>query len=685
MEWPEHADASLGNLAAIEEFLRQYVIDAHVTLLGEIDLVIAVEYAGIDWSMAQLANFGFGKFRSRASFSAGLAVLYPATIAIWAVNRAQNFETGTELWANSGLSDSDNVKLALAFSTSINVLGLENFKRELRYEPNQRHVNLARMHAIIPTYALTKFAAYIRGGVSYHRQPARVMQSILEATDIAKPVQRLFEFQPHLGNDLIDRCMKTMRDGNRFGLPPRITKVLLDDPIVKDIDSSRGLDVPSIFFDPASGEMYANGYSGWQLSSDFADDPNPDDIPNATIVASRDGDRGNVILDPTKGYLLFDQDMRLIEQRSIPASGAYLIWDKGITFDTSVLVNDVPQRMGKKWRDWSWGWCRVADGIELHLTDGKIVFLGTAPDIKIESKPVPNVIWSQQNKKVFGTSPYFQPGQHASVVDNRSNAASRKLSHEGENLCDLKDQLFDLTVFAGLGRSKTETGLYLPGFDMVGNHSPLRMDESRIFKVVVPEGWNPCEDLVISGKEAHDLDSGMPAGKKFQIFKSSESVVNLVYVPSVINWTIEFDGQELETLHETVAHKYEMLQKIQKIVVHGYSAEDPTIFAIDGDAKPQPFKGTSRDHDAVFDLRSLRSSMRKQKLDLNLTINSQRTTLVSFYPKTKSVHIGDLRDLRAAVDEKGWFTDEQWREIDIDRQKQNFLNRKINRYGKRKW
>jgi hypothetical protein len=159
--------------------------------------------------------------------------------------------------------------------------------------------------------------------------------------------------------------------------------------------------------------------------------------------------------------------------------------------------------------------------------------------------------------------------------------------------------------------------------------------------------------------------------------------VKLIYKPSVVNWSIEFDDQELQILNTSGAFKYEMLQKVQKLVVHGYSNEEPTIFALDGDAKPQPFKGTSRDHDAVFDLRSLRSSTRKQKLDLNLTINGQRTTLVSFYPKTKSVRVGDLRDLRAAVDEKGWFTDEQWREIDVDRQKQNFLNRKMNRNGKR--
>ena len=52
MDWPETADASSGNLVAVEEFLREQILDAHVTLLGEIDLSIATDYAGVDWSMA---------------------------------------------------------------------------------------------------------------------------------------------------------------------------------------------------------------------------------------------------------------------------------------------------------------------------------------------------------------------------------------------------------------------------------------------------------------------------------------------------------------------------------------------------------------------------------------------------------------------------------------------------------
>ena len=678
MNWPETADASSGNLAAIEEFLREQILDAHVTLLGEIDLSISTKYAGIDWSMAELANYGFDKFKSRSNFSEHLSNLYPATIAIWAVNRAQNLADGTELWANSGLSDGDLVKLASAFSASIEKLELEDFKRELRFVPNQRHVNLARMHAILPNYALTKFAAYIRGGVFYHRQPVRVMQSIVEATDIAKPIQRLFEFQPHLGIDLVDRCMKTMRLGNRFGLPPRIAKVLSDDPVGKETDANRDLNTPSIFFDVQTGEIYVNGYSGWELSGELSDGLNPDDIPNETITASRDGDRGNIILDPSKGYLLFDQDRRLIEQRSMPASGAYLVWDQGVTFDTSVLVNDEPQRMGRKWREWKWGWCRAGDGIELKLHDGKIIFLGSAPDISITSTPVPNVQWGPSNLKVFGVSPYFEPGQHASVVDNKSESDSRKLNFEGEKLVSDSEKWFDITVFAGLGRSKSEQGLLLAGFNVLGNHTPFLIDEIRTFQVVEPVGWNQADDFTISGVEAIE-------GKKFQMVKADGLGVNLIYKPSVINWSIEFDDQEIEILNTASAFKYEMLQKIQKMVVHGYSSQEPTIFALDGNAKPQPFKGTSRDQDAVFDLRSLRSSARKQKLDLSMTINGQRIVLVSFYPKAKPVRVGELKDLRAAVDEKGWFTEGQWREIDVDRQKQNFLNRKINRSGKRTW
>lgn len=680
MDWPETADASSGNLVAIEEFLREQILDAHVTLLGEIDLSIATDYAGVDWSMAELANFGFSKFKNRANFSEHLSNLYPAIIAIWAVNRAQNLADGTELWANSGLSDGDLVKLASAFSASIEKLELENFKRELRFVPNQRHVNLARMHAILPTYALTKYAAYIRAGVYYHRQPARVMQSIVEATDIAKPIQRLFEFQPHLGIDLVDRCMKTMRLGNKFGLPPRIAKALLEDKSNSSGGDNKGLDLPTVKIDLATGELYVDGHEGWSITSSLWDAPNPDDLHFATIYASRD-DEEETILDPRKGYLLFDQDRKLIEQRSIPASGAYIAWSNEVSFDTSALVLAEPQKMGKRWRDWRWGWCRIEDGIELQLADGKIVLLGTAPEINLKASPVPSVFLIQDNAKVYGEALYFEAGQHASLVNNRTNDLPRKLSFEGETLLTGVEQRFDLTVFAGLGRSKTEAGLFLPGFNLVGEHSSLLMNESRTFKVEVPEGWVPSGDLVISGREAFDPDLGLAVGKKFRIFKSSDFAVNLVFKPTVVNWTIEFDDQEIDKRHETIAYKYEMLQKIQKIVVHGCNAVEPTLFVLDGDAKAQAFKGSSRDQDAVFDLRPLRGANRKQKIDLNMTISGQRITLVSFYPKERPIRFSDLKDLRAAVDDKGWFSDAEWLELDLDRQRQNHLNRNINRYG----
>jgi hypothetical protein len=61
----------------------------------------------------------------------------------------------------------------------------------------------------------------------------------------------------------------------------------------------------------------------------------------------------------------------------------------------------------------------------------------------------------------------------------------------------------------------------------------------------------PALDFKISGHEAVE-------GKKFQIFKSDNTVETLIYRPLVINWSIEFDDQEIEILNSFGAFRYEM-------------------------------------------------------------------------------------------------------------------------------
>jgi hypothetical protein len=173
-------------------------------------------------------------------------------------------------------------------------------------------------------------------------------------------------------------------------------------------------------------------------------------------------------------------------------------------------------------------------------------------------------------------------------------------------------------------------------------------------------------------------------GKELSMSANADFVVKLLCTPKKITWSIEFDDLEVEHWDSSVNYRYERLQKVQKLVLHGFKRDDPTIFVIDGDANPQPFKGSSRDSDSLFDLLPLRSASRRQKLDLNLTVNGRQITLVSFLPKEKPVRVTNLKDLRGAIDEKGWFSDEEWLEIDLKQQKQGFLLRNANRDGRRR-
>ena len=83
--WPENAPSELGNPRKIEQFLENEIRSRQVTLVGELDLVSESHYAGINWSLFELASYLVNKNIIKNSLTAELMAnwSYPATLAIW--------------------------------------------------------------------------------------------------------------------------------------------------------------------------------------------------------------------------------------------------------------------------------------------------------------------------------------------------------------------------------------------------------------------------------------------------------------------------------------------------------------------------------------------------------------------------------------------------------------------------
>ena len=191
--WPEAETSGAQSPIEIEKFLRSEIIRRQVTLIGELDLVEPTTYAGINWSLLDLANYLVSKpiirstLTNTSTWSNGIWP-YPATLAIWSVGHAQTEKDGNKLWELlEDYSTSQKSKLAELFYQAVSNLGLEMFEGEL--ENAQKYVQLARIHAMIPDFAIERYAEIINRGVKFNRPKIQMLNEITTDTTISKGVQ----------------------------------------------------------------------------------------------------------------------------------------------------------------------------------------------------------------------------------------------------------------------------------------------------------------------------------------------------------------------------------------------------------------------------------------------------------------------------------------------------------------
>lgn len=671
MEWPSVADQDQCNPILIERFMEKRIRDSQVTLLGEIDLDSIQSHGNANWSLRQLANYTFNTPLIRSALTKWTPgnCYHPAIVAIWTVAQAQNLEDGTELWTTSSLESTARIHLAQAFSESISKLGLETFEGQL--DGMQKHMILARLHAVIPNYAVEKFTNHIRRGTSYHRPPKLILNDIVNAQDMSRAVQKLFEEKPELGLDLIDRSVQLVRHGNDAGLPPRLALALsegLDHS--KGIQNSPTIELPTVALDENSGELYIRGATGWTAQSDNNTDVNIERLPCENVLVQKTGFELFNLMDVKPGYLLFNQDLELADGRVLPNRGGIILFKESVTFNHTELTTEAIDFFS--WPGWKMAHFSSDSKFQITLPSGVIRSVVSRGGLEIDEN---NAMYLQTKNRysIFSKMPELRSGQIATSIDQLSRQRI-EIGPEASPVSTKEFGALDINIYAGLGKSRRIRGLLLPGIGLSGDLSPMTKGEERELKIERPIGWTGPDSIFIAHNEIGQRASFELTDGKLNTFEI------FVDIPKM-NWSIEFEGQVPEILDSITKYRIVQIKQIRRLVIHGLGSENPRMLAKQGD-KQTVLSGRARNEDSLYDMQVIQDSSHGNDIHLVVYLNGQEIELAHFISKQpaqvkqRMQTVTDLRELAAIAVERGVISESDWSSFEQERLRNSMLLRK---------
>lgn len=661
--WPESALVDQRNPVLIEGFLTRRIQESQVTLLGEIDFDAVEDYANTNWSIRKLSNFAFEtKVIKQAlkQWSTGNCY-YPAIIATWAVAQAQNLEDGSELWTTANLETTARTHLARAFSEAIGVLGLETFEDQLG--GMQRHMTLARLHAIIPTYALDKYVSHIKKGATYHLSPRLILSDILKAQDMSRAVQKLFEEKSELGLDLIDRSIQTVRHGKDAGLPPRLTIALTQGISQTTFQiATEHLELPIVALDESAGELYLRGKGNWSLvADDFYTEINSDCLPQQTIFAKNIDYEFFTLLDIIDNYLLFNLELEIVDNKTLPNRGGLILFSNKINIDSSILITEPIDFFS--WPTWKMAYFQAGQKVQVTLENGVIRNLVPRQSLEIAENYSPH-LFTLNGFPIFDKSPTLLKGQVATAINHVTNERV-SLGPEESLISNIASGPLDITVYAGLGKSRNLKGLLLPGISLVGDFSPLLKNEVRELGINLPENWTGSKIVQVTYE---DLESRTP----FEVINPALTVMQIYVDLPKLHWSIEFSGEIPEVLNIDTVFQTNRIKNLHRLVLHGLGEHNPRLIFRQGNAQTV-VSGSPRNHDCLYELLVIQDASTKNDARLMVNINGREITLASFKEKPTSpvkrrmVRVLNLSELAATAVQQGVISDEDWNNFEVER------------------
>ncbi len=664
IDWPE--DSPYRNRMSVEVFLKSRVASSQITLLGELDLDEKIDYHGIEVTLAQLANHVFEQdgFQKNLLASSEGRWGFPASLAIWAISKQQQLQDGTELWSAAGLDQNRTAGLAVLFSKSIEMLGLETFTEKLKN--TQHNLMLARMHCLIPNYAIGKYAAIIKRFSNYNAPKEKILYEITTSQDISKAVSRLFDAKVDLGLDLIERSVKTIQTGKPAGLPLRITHALLNGVSAVKYQRKTNIDsYPVIRLDRDAAVLYISDSKKWELTDDMSSQVSLDPLPQSNLWL--DKEQKEQLLNLEHGYILFNEDLRISDSRTLSSSG-WILWKKGVDFEKNKLTRD-PMPFGN-WQHWEFASYSNLDELSILTIRGEEHLLRARKPLQIEIRPVPHLYFLDEFP-VFSEMPIIPTNHTLTVVDNLTGE-SLKIEGQGGTVSDKPYGIIDVSIYAGLGRAINIQGLVMPGLSITGLEKSLFPQEKRIGKVFASEGWQVPDQFELNSKLATSISVQSPDLANWQL--------KVDFRP--ITWSFRIGILEPSRHEKTATFPYNKIKEFRSVVLHDVIGEAPKIMLKDKSKGATVLVGNVRETDVLFDLKPLRDI---QSREFQLFINDAgREYIIADFRdlrENREERTKDLRDL-AKIASKRWENfAEQWEDYVSNqrRESQELLKRLRNR------
>ena len=660
IEWPLEAAVEDRNPRSIESFLHSEIVSGHISLIGELDLAAPTIYAGIGWTLLDLANYLVSKpviQKTLTNRDTWVVWPYPATLAIWSVGHAQTATDGNALWEKDleNYTAGQKVKLAELFTDSIAKLGLETFDGEL--ERAQRHSQLARIHAMIPDFAVKRYAEIVENGVRHDRPKQQILEEIIRDTVISKGVIRLFSARPEMGLDLITRSFNYIAYGYGLELPERLTsKISLEGRVARQKMSRRLF--PEVRFFESDRKPIVLNAGGWKLFAPSGEEIEFDTFGPDLIFAEKESSGLITIFDPSDGYLIFDDQGRLVTGQLLPNEAGFLLWKSSTVLVSAIENLDPSYLIG--WDEWQYSYIQNVEKLELLLDSGETRILIRSETLKFEVSRVP-YLFDEFENEIMSEYPILSFVREARITDHLGN---RQYALKGGERVHLDEEggLIDITATIGLGKSAHTEGLVVPGFTIIGLENALTEGQKKKITLNLPFGWSFTYPASLRGKSSGSLELIADPLIKVEIieFVDPHGIEHTTYLEiPILNWSLVFSDRENQSTGTETKMRLEDRKKIEALILHEVDEYLPPLKA--GEIS---IIGKRRGRDARFDLRFLQQDNSVEGTYLTLPWNYQDLTLLSFqnFHKRKPAVLTSFHDLNNAslLEEAGLFTAQEW-------------------------
>ena len=663
--WPENAPSELGNPRKIEKFLDDEIRSRQVTLIGELDLVSESSYAGINWSLFDFASYLVNKNIIKNSLTSELMANwnYPATLAIWSVGQAQLAEDGNKLWDIPGYSSGQLASLALMFTKSIEKLDLATFGDELLGA--QKHVQLARIHALIPDFAAQRYSEIIHRAVKYNQSKLQILNYVIDDTIISKGVRRLFSARQEIGLDLIERSFNYLAYGYELDLPDRLKSKLSKGSLQRKPKQKKE-EFPSIAFLEYAGAIEVRGGESWQIINGNNSPIEHQRVTESNLFAIKEGSEKVKILDVSFGYLLFDINGNLIYGTTLPLEGGYLLWR-----DDVKVLSEMPQLDDGHlplWPNWNFTVFQNITELSLELSDASTKRFENRKTVSVKDFRVAN-LQDINAHSVYSDYPVIEETGYIKLTDHLTDTQIELVNHDGP-VMDYPGGVIDMTLSSGLGKSRSFKGLVIPGLVVSGIENALQIGSVAQIGIELPSNWQFSYPDDFKDQTRASFQFKVEPNQDIMVlkvkdFSTQEHFIGLE-VP-VLSWSVEFSNRESVTVATTLQLDVASRKYVRAIILHGVNEYVPIIGA--GEV---PISGRKRGNDARYDLRLLSDMLIEEESAVGMKWNYHEVRLVSFIkPRSKKMHSVDIKNLAAEAIAKKIISEEDWNSYQADTFKQS--------------